>query len=89
MKFLVDMLNHAHWLRITFYCQQVQIDIITPQDVIVKRFDGIQPEAGFVSVKYQFPVAPAFGNWTVVASYGHEVRTSLVLFYLQFVIKVS
>ncbi|XP_072048198.1 complement C3-like [Amphiura filiformis] len=52
--------------------EKVRIDILTPQDIIVKRFDELEPDSGFVSVKYQFPGLPAFGNWTVAAYYGHE-----------------
>ncbi len=43
----------------------------------MKRFDNLEPDAGFVSVSYQFPVLPGFGNWTVAAYYGHQVSVGV------------
>ena len=69
-------------LSLGSFVSQVRIDILTPQNITVKRFD-VEPEAGFVTKSYEFPDRPAFGDWSVVAYYGYEVspgkdRSSIV-----------
>lgn len=54
----------------------VRIDVLTPQDVIVHRISDIVSENGFKTHIFAFPHEPLFGNWSVIAYYGAELKAN-------------
>ena len=46
----------------------------TPRGVVIDRQMGLSSEEGIINTHFTFPVIVMTGNWSIVASYGHEVR---------------
>ncbi|XP_038046850.1 complement C3-like isoform X2 [Patiria miniata] len=54
---------------------EMQVDIISPDDIIVERYKQ-RPVDGFLTLSFVFPSNPVFGNWSVSAYYGHQFKAS-------------
>ncbi|XP_071847883.1 A.superbus venom factor 1-like [Apostichopus japonicus] len=58
--------------------QQIQLNIRTPQDIVVERKD-IAPEAvrhGVFTHIFRLPEEPMVGNWSIVVYYGKEMKSN-------------
>ncbi|XP_071847884.1 complement C3-like [Apostichopus japonicus] len=58
--------------------QQIQLNIRTPQDVVVERKD-IAPEAvrhGVFTHIFRLPEEPMVGNWSIVVYYGKQMKSN-------------
>ncbi|XP_072015057.1 A.superbus venom factor 1-like [Amphiura filiformis] len=50
----------------------IKLEIRNPQDIIVMQKESEISETGFITESFHFPPHPLFGNWSVVAFYGHK-----------------
>ncbi|XP_038046262.1 complement C3-like [Patiria miniata] len=53
----------------------LKVDIVNPDQIIVHRYEKA-PQKGFLTINFAFPPLPVFGNWTVVAYYGHKFKAN-------------
>lgn len=56
--------------------EPVQLDVLSPQGVIVHRSADIRARNGFKTRVFSFPHEPLFGNWSVVAQYGKGLKSN-------------
>ncbi|XP_071846855.1 complement C3-like [Apostichopus japonicus] len=56
--------------------EPVQLDVLSPQGVIVHRSADIQARHGFKTRVFSLPHEPLLGNWSVLAHYGKELKSN-------------
>ncbi len=62
---------------------QLRVDIASPDGIIVHRKEKTA-DKGFVTMQFDFPPVPVFGNWTVKVHYGHMFKANT---FIQFEVK--
>ncbi|XP_072015058.1 complement C3-like [Amphiura filiformis] len=60
----------------------IRVEIRNPQDVIVKLVESVKSLTGFITQTFHFPSHPLFGNWSVVAYYGHKHQHNTTVQFL-------